>query len=441
MGQYSRLNNVLPRTEGILQSRAGLTLVATPAVGTLHTIARLNQQVSNVLGERLLGLGTGLYSAPLPAGSAFAVLTGPTYDGNPLSIVDFRFDNDNAAWAIVGNGAAMMKRRRPALYQALGQAAPTVAATGVDGGAGNLNSTGGPGYDWVYTFMNGVVRTESNPSPANFATSITQRPSANTNPDPQFGGNACTNPANAYDGNSATFAQFVADDGAHTSQTCLYTGWGSAGTGSGAVTLFIDSEVTVSGSSTNLFIYVYYSTDAGVTWTTVYTSNGQRDRVTDTINIPSAVDTTQIRIRAAAIYATTSDGGGGGVPGGGGNTCFSGNTRVVTIGGPRRFDTMPPACTVAVHKADGQRVWREATLIVHEAHKGDMCDMGLGELVTPGHMMKAGDWVPAAILWDERVPFDGTVFNLHIDTEEEDEHNYILANGRVAHNIAKTSIE
>jgi hypothetical protein len=440
--QYARLLNATPVVEGRLEARAGLTLVGSVASGAVHTLYRLNQQIPSLLGERLAGIGSALYSASLAAGSAFTALTGLSFDGTPLTIIDFRFNNDEAAWAIVANGAGMRKRRRPNLYQALGQTAPVAFATAIDNGVGVLNNGAGPGYDWRYTYMNEITRTESNGSPINYAAPGIQRPTANTSPDPIFGGNACTNPANAYDGNTATFAQFVADDGALSSQSCQFTNWASAGTGISGLTLNIDSEVALSAASGVLFVYLYYSTDSGNTWTQIYTSDNTRARTIDTINLPAATDTTQLRLRAAAIYSASTGGGGNiGGSGGGGSTCFSGNTRVVTMDGVKRFCDLDGTVYVRVTHDDGGKRWRKATLVIHPDCKGDLLNMGNGELITPGHHIKAGEYVPAAIIWDERVHHEGSLYNLMIETDRDDEHNYELANGRIAHNINKPSLE
>jgi hypothetical protein len=436
--QYARLLNATPIVEGRLEARAGLTLAANVASGAVHTLYRLNQQIPSLLGERLVGIASSLYTAALPSGSVFVALTGLSFDGTPLTIIDFRFNNDEAAWAIIANGAGMRKRRRPNLYQALGQVAPTAAATAADAAVGLLNGN----YDWRYTYMNEITRTESNGSPINYAAPGTQRPTANTSPDPTFAGGPCSNPANAYDGNTATFAQFLADDVALSSQSCLYTGWAGAGAGVSGLTLNIDSDVTLSVASGALFVYLYYSTDNGNTWTQIYTTDNTRARTTDTINLPAATDTTQLRLRAAAIYSTSTGGGGNiGGSGGGGSTCFSGNTRVVTMDGVKRFCDLDPTVYVRVTHDDGSKRWRKATLVIHPDCKGDLLNMGNGELITPGHHIKAGEYVPAAIIWDERVHHEGPLYNLMIETDCDDEHNYELANGRIAHNIQKPSLE
>jgi hypothetical protein len=69
--------------------------------------------------------------------------------------------------------------------------------------------------------------------------------------------------------------------------------------------------------------------------------------------------------------------------------------------------------------------------------------MGGGRLVTLAHKLKMpdGTYVRA----DEhkvtkdlpRVPFHGTVYNLHVYTDDEASHHFILENALVAHNVEK----
>lgn len=165
--KYSRATNVVSKIEGRMESRDGTIRVAAVAPNVpIHTIFRLSQSGIGIVSERLVGAGQQLYTAPLPAGNAFAALTGgPLFGGAPLSILQFRFDGDpSGVWAIIANAAGMMKRRA-GYYQTLGLAAPTVSASATAGGAGLLNSTAGVGYDWRYTYLNEVTLSESNGSP------------------------------------------------------------------------------------------------------------------------------------------------------------------------------------------------------------------------------------------------------------------------------------
>ncbi|KKK52938.1 hypothetical protein LCGC14_3099850, partial [marine sediment metagenome] len=141
--QYTRINNVLPKSEGELRTRDGLTSIATVlASSEIHTIFRLNQGVPSVVNERLFGADQRFFTAVLPAGTVITERTGLTFDGEKLSIINFRFTNDEASWAIIANRAGMRKYRGGAgagYYHKLGITPPLTAATAVDGGAGNLN--------------------------------------------------------------------------------------------------------------------------------------------------------------------------------------------------------------------------------------------------------------------------------------------------------------
>ena len=308
--QYTRLNNVLPKTEGILQTRDGLTSIATVlAANELHSIFRLNQEVDAVNGERLVGVATQLFTAPLPAGSVFTELTGLSFDGKRLAMMSFRFTNDVASWAIIANANGMQKRRE-GYYQALGLPAPTTAVTASDGGAGNLDSSGGAEYDWRATYVNEVTNTESNPSPTNISggNSETLAPSAETNP-ATVGNTAFTNPANAYDGNAATFAfaQVVAD----TIETAdvLWTTWGAATLTYDNLTLRLDSEVLLGNLPfPDMSARLEYSTDGGSTFRTVYLVTTARARQTDEITLQANMDLSKLRVRATVANTAVAGG-------------------------------------------------------------------------------------------------------------------------------------
>lgn len=299
-GEYSRLNNVVPKIEGLLQTRDGLTSIATVVADTeIHTIFRLNQEIVTLNGERLVGLGTQLFSAPLPDGDTFTELTGLSFDGGPLSIISFRFTNDQAAWAIIANADGMRKRKE-GLYQKLGLPPPDTAATASDGGPGNLDSTGGAEFDWLYTYVNEVTKTESNPSPVPVGATEEKRPSTQDNP-ANVGENPWTDPANAYDNNpvtAATATVLASDIGGRTS--IVWRGWAAA-TFTYAVddlTLKIDNEIILTGSTGVVEAILEYSLDSGATFNLIFSGQATRTRRTDEVSIPAATDLTKIRIKA-----------------------------------------------------------------------------------------------------------------------------------------------
>lgn len=181
--KYSKATNVVSKIEGRLETRDGITLINSIAADPIHTIFRLTQSNVAVVSERLVGAAGVLYSAPLPAGDTFTVLAGgPTFDGGPLSVIQFRFDADPAVWAIIANANGMMKRRS-GYYQVLGVAPPLVMATASAGGAGTLNSSTGTPYDWRYTYLNEVTLSESNGSPIMATANDSTRPTAFVNAD------------------------------------------------------------------------------------------------------------------------------------------------------------------------------------------------------------------------------------------------------------------
>lgn len=311
--QYTRLNNVLPKSEGELRTRDGLASIATILASTeVHSIFRLNQEFPSVTAERIIGVGTRLFTAPLPAGTVFTEQTGLTFDGGRLSIIDFRFTLDEAAWAIIAN-ANGMRKRRDGFYQKLGQPAPTVAAVATDGGAGNLDSSGGTEYDWRYTYLNEITNTEGNPSPENIGGGNQEelRPSASTNP-ATGGDSSFASPGNAFDDNTGTSSDGnrTADPAGTTS--CLWRTWAAPALTYGTLQLKIDSEIVVnSGSVGTILVFVEYSIDGGSSWKTVYVAaNSARSRRTDVVNLAASMDVVndlQVRARMLGTVKSGSD--------------------------------------------------------------------------------------------------------------------------------------
>src|SRR5581483_7146864 len=112
-------------------------------------------------------------------------------------------------------------------------------------------------------------------------------------------------------------------------------------------------------------------------------------------------------------------------------TCFSGNTRVLTLAGPVAFDNLGRLSVVLTDA--GLRI---AELIVHEPAIREMLDMGDGELVTPDHLIRIdGSFHPARDRFLVSAVHCGPVYNLHVRTFTADERHYYLANGIVAHNL------
>ena len=278
-----------------------LTVVAISGSPPVNTLFRLTQYVPGVISERLAGTAFGnLYTAPLPNGNVFTqLLGGPTFDGAPLSIVQFRFTADPAVWAIIANGNGMMKRR-DGYYQVLGVAPPTIQAIATVGGAGLLNSSTGTPYDWRYTYLNPVTQSESNPSPIMVAPVIT-RPLAFTNP--AVGGDvAFTNPGNAIDGSAVTFAQGVATTstiGATITADCLWRAPAANTIGIlQSLTLNLNRSFTLAQTGFGQGTYQsFYSLDGGVTFTGIDVGSGTFAQSTMSVSLPTGTDFTQIVVK------------------------------------------------------------------------------------------------------------------------------------------------
>lgn len=128
---------------------------------------------------------------------------------------------------------------------------------------------------------------------------------------------------------------------------------------------------------------------------------------------------------------TVNTGGGSGGGNGGGHCCFSPNTCVLTPHGPVPFSQLNDEPVVMTKFGP-----RPAKLVTHE-FDGELIDMGGMELVTPTHpLQQMGKWIPARDRFQgaPKFPFKGTVYNLAIETEREEERHYLLANGEIAHN-------
>jgi hypothetical protein len=323
--QYSRLNNALPVIEGRLETRGGLSWImqqanaTTPGSG-IHTVARLNQPSISTVGDRIIGADTTVQTLVLPGGSVpIQRDTGRT--GDPLSLPQFHFNNDTSAWAIISDRAGMKKYRGGSgagLYQQLGVQSPLAnqgsfnpfgAASAVAGGAGNLNSTGGPGYDWVYTYVNSVTNSESNPSPAFYGAAygggagpiVDITTTVNTSPDPNFGGSV----AFLHGANSGTLNTNSATEGR---QSVL---WTTFGTGTppyipGSMYLFINCTFGVTPNAGGcVYGAIYFSLDGGNTWKLAIDSSTQlvfqAIPVPVVIALPTTVDATKVQVRAVAL--------------------------------------------------------------------------------------------------------------------------------------------
>lgn len=300
----------------------------------VQSIFRLNQALTGVNTERLAAIGQKLFRAVVPDGDFYELaVTGPTgqiigpagFSGNPLAIVAFRFTRDAASWAIIADQNVMYKYRpsgqsnnqsQGAYFEPLGNAVPDVAAVGSDGGVGNLNSTGGVGYDWRYTWVDGSTFTEGNPSPIylTMGGSQTVRPTTYVNPYPS-GSGAWINPP-FWDGMPTTGA--VTNNTPKGSSSAAVTAgvqWGGVAPVDGidTNTLNVVADLSASGqvlgSKPQAYAQIQYSYDGGTTWQTlVQVSNAAPGKKTYSAVIPSSASLANVLVWAFLYAGPVVDG-------------------------------------------------------------------------------------------------------------------------------------
>jgi hypothetical protein len=124
-------------------------------------------------------------------------------------------------------------------------------------------------------------------------------------------------------------------------------------------------------------------------------------------------------------------------PGGGGGGCFTGSVEIKAPEGFVAFEDFADATEpFEIVNETGTHM---AELIVHENYKGWMVILDGDKLVTVDHAMKMLDGTYDRA--DEKyadlphVWFEGTVYNLHVLSDDEQDKHYILFNGDVAHNF------
>lgn len=127
-------------------------------------------------------------------------------------------------------------------------------------------------------------------------------------------------------------------------------------------------------------------------------------------------------------------GGGGG--GGGGGGCFTCTVGIDTPQGIVAFGDLPIGRPFEIVNETGTHL---AELVVHENYKSWMVELDGDKLVTVDHVMKMADgtWDRADEKYADlpHVWFEGTVYNLHVLSDDPADKHYILWNGDVAHNL------
>lgn len=145
------------------------------------------------------------------------------------------------------------------------------------------------------------------------------------------------------------------------------------------------------------------------------------------------VSTLSLTWYSSTVYTTTPV-----IPpgGGGGGGCFTALVAVQTPAGLAEFGDLPVGRPFEIANETGTHL---AELVVHENYYGWMVQIGEGErFVTEDHAMKAGtEWLRADAKYAAlpRFWFEGTVYNMHVLSDDPADHHYVLFNGDVAHNI------
>lgn len=324
MGQYSYFSNALSRIEGEVSTRDGLTKVCDVGATSspVHSIFRLNEIVPGINGERLFGILSQLWTAPLPAGNVPTQLTQyivggvgfpafpVSFDGTPLSMMTFRFDADPQAWVIIANGQKMMKHKA-GYYEQLGLPAPTVQPIASVGGGTGLTGN----YFWKFTYVNPVTLSESNPSVASMAsgggaTLEFRQPTTNQTPTarPTGGGGVfipVTNPGSAYSqapqtSNPAVYAEAIGAAPGNGVANARFSGFASASVPYDQLELHIIAAAPSYSPASGVIIE--YSLDAGATWNIALAAVGggsvpQQEVV---LSLPPGQDLTQIIVYMGA---------------------------------------------------------------------------------------------------------------------------------------------
>jgi hypothetical protein len=188
-------------------------------------------------------------------------------------------------------------------------------------------------------------------------------------------------------------------------------------------------------ASTKYYFCAYYHLVSNAlvvssTGTVASTLQFQAQTVQGDGNVGVCIDFTCSTTGSSGQSGGTSPGGGGG------RVCFSPNTLVLV-----QRDGEEVAVPIAeVRQGDlvttllGTR--RQVFYVSATRYCGSMQIVPEVGLSTPNHQMWDGSaWVNASVLYPTEIPYEGTIHNLHIDTETDDEHSYTLANGQVVHNL------
>lgn len=106
-GKYPYLKNIRSYVDGEIRARAGLIATLDPAISGqtyLHSVRRLNDDVSFLGWTRVMGAGTKLYT-----GTITATERDTGYSGNPLALVPYRPEQSPKPFMYIGDSSRMRK--------------------------------------------------------------------------------------------------------------------------------------------------------------------------------------------------------------------------------------------------------------------------------------------------------------------------------------------
>src|SRR5262249_30539593 len=168
----------------------------------------------------------------------------------------------------------------------------------------------GPGYDWVYTYVNTTTEGESNPSSTNWGSSFEATfPQTITSPDPGFAGSAATSTSGGG-GVTPVGAVMNAGSAAETRQSVLFTNWTAPSQQYQALYFEISMTAAVTQGTTGGFVYLrdYYSLDGGVSSKLAIDGNTSisygavgNAQPAFLLFLNSAQDMTKVQLRAVAL--------------------------------------------------------------------------------------------------------------------------------------------
>lgn len=127
--KFAILENVRSWTDGVIESRTGLTAIANVITSStvVHSVRRLNDDVAGGF-VRVVGTGT-----KMATGTTSFTSRSTGYSGNPLGLLPLRPDQSPNPWMYVSDSSKMNKVLQAGTVHSIGVPAPTAAPTAVLG--------------------------------------------------------------------------------------------------------------------------------------------------------------------------------------------------------------------------------------------------------------------------------------------------------------------